>query len=86
MARPKKDVPAHVHHKPTGKGRVRINGRDFYTGPWGTSEAEEAYRRIIGEYLLTGKLPGSRNDAPAPLSVNELIFQYWRHAEGVLRQ
>ena len=82
MSRPKKDVPAHVHHKPTGKGRVRINGRDFYTGRWGTSEAEEAYRRIIGEYLLTGKLPGSRKDAPTPLSINELILQYWRHAEG----
>jgi hypothetical protein len=34
MARPRKTVPALVHHKPTNRVRVRINGRDVWCGRW----------------------------------------------------
>lgn len=78
-------VPALVHHRPTGQARVRFAGRDHYLGRYGTPEAEERYRRLVAELLVTGDpLPSTRpSETPHPgLSVNELILAYWRHAEG----
>jgi hypothetical protein len=86
-------VPSLVHHKASGRARVRINGRDFYCGPWGdnaepSSEAMVEYRRVIAEWLESGDVQQSRQsgsspaDDPLPLSVNELILAYVRHAES----
>ena len=51
MARPRKSIPSVVHHKPTGQARVRIAGKDFYLGRYGSKEARAAYaghvRRIF---------------------------------------
>lgn len=80
MSRPKKRVPDLVHHKPSGQARVRIEGQDFYLGQFGTPEAEEAYRRIIAEWLATGLLPGAPSAGQqAGASINELILSFYRH-------
>lgn len=93
MPRQKK-LPALVHHKPSGHARVRIQGRDFYLGPFGTTEAETAYRQLLAQWLSTGELPprpsssGTRpgeqssSAANANRVVNHLILRYWRHAKG----
>lgn len=92
MPRPNR-VPALVHHKPSGHARVRIEGRDFYLGPYGFEEAEAAYRKLLAEWLATGRLPerhGSGASAPnaavtsstsAGPVVNELLLAYLRHAK-----
>jgi len=51
--RPKGSVPALQHHKPSGRARVTINGRDHWLGKWGTPEARLAYERLIAEFLAT---------------------------------
>ena len=86
MPRRKNVVPKLVHHKASGQARVRIDGRDIYLGAFGSDEADEAYRRLTGEYLLTGRLPASGPaeppagiDDPGP-SVNETILAYVRFA------
>jgi hypothetical protein len=58
-SRPKR-LPALTHHKPSGRARVRIKGRDFWLGKWGTPEAEERYRRVVAEYVATDKVPDRR--------------------------
>ena len=77
-------IPALVHHKPTNQARVRIDGRDFYLGRYGSDEAQEAYRRVVAEWLANGTAEKSsaKSDAASSRSVNELILAYYRFAEG----
>jgi hypothetical protein len=65
-------VPAVVHHRPTGQARLRIDGRDFYLGPFGSEEAEENYRRVVAEWLSTGVLPEPTLGGREPLKNEEL--------------
>jgi integrase len=71
-------------HKPTGQAVVRLDGRDFYLGKHGTEPSQEAYHRLIAEWLTTGLHIPAAPDAASPaidLTVNHLNLAYWRHAE-----
>jgi len=60
---PKGCLPSLQHHKPSGRGRVTINGRDHWLGKWGSAESRLAYDRIIAEYLATRRV---RDPEPPP--------------------
>lgn len=79
MARPKNTIPRPHHHKPTGKARVRHNGKDYYLGPWNSPEAEQAYRRFCAEILATGSAPTPAAVIPS-LTFAELAERYLEHA------
>jgi len=83
-------IPALVHHRPTGRARVRVGGRDIYLGRFGTSESVEKYRKLVADLLTSGtSLPSEPAVAAASaqgLSVNELLLAYWRFAEGYYRK
>jgi integrase len=83
--RPRK-VPAYRLHKPTGQAVVRLDGRDFYLGKHGTEASQDRYRRLIAEWLTSGRQPPSHSAGQVAAqetdpSVNELILAYWRYAE-----
>lgn len=84
MPRPKSRVPALVHHRPSGKARVRIDGKDHYLGPYGSTEADEAYRRLVAEYLSTGTLAAVTQAASSAsgITITELVVAYFTFAEG----
>ncbi|GMU24758.1 MAG: hypothetical protein AMXMBFR13_48300 [Phycisphaerae bacterium] len=44
-------IPKYRLRKPSGLGLVRIKGRDFYLGRYGTPESRQEYERIIAEWL-----------------------------------
>jgi len=54
--RPKGSVPSLVHHKPSNRARVRINGRDCWLSKWGSPESQLAYERLIAEYIANGRV------------------------------
>jgi hypothetical protein len=75
-------IPALVHHKASGRARVRLNGRDTYCGPWGSPESEETYRRLIAEWLHGRTVETPTANSKMSLSIAELILAYYRHAES----
>jgi len=84
------DVPALSHHKATGQGVVRLNGRDVYCGRFGTAECQANYHRTIGEWLANGRrVPGPSGDnasGPEDLTINELALAYLQFADGYYRK
>lgn len=81
-------IPALVHHRPSGQGRVRFGGRDYYLGKYGEAETEERYRRLVAELLTTGTVTVDR-PAGTPgggISVAELLLAYLPHAERHYRK
>ena len=81
MGRRKNAVPSLTLHKRTGQGRVRIGGRDFYCGPFGSQECQQRYAELIRGHAqgeVVESLP-KRRDAikrgKGPL-VAELVADY----------
>ncbi len=44
-------IPSYLQH-PSGQGRVRIDGKDYYCGKYGTDEAHARYEQYIEEKVL----------------------------------
>ncbi|MBA3312629.1 MAG: site-specific integrase [Planctomycetaceae bacterium] len=82
MPRPKSAVPRLYLHKPSGRVRVRIDGREVWLGKQGSPEAEEAYRRVVAEYLTTGSAPPRETRPGQGPVVAELIVAYWAFAKA----
>jgi integrase len=81
-----------LRHKPSSQAVVTLNGKDHYLGAWPADRrkphpaAQEAYDRLIAEWLANGRrLPTEGTGVPA-LTVNDLILAFWRWAEGHYRR
>lgn len=93
MARTPKGTPPSYPGKPH-KGQARITVRlidgrrhDLLLGPFGSPESRAEYRRVLteleaggGRYRLNGQ-----EAAASGLTVNELCFRFWKHAESHYR-
>ncbi len=71
-------VPKYRRHS-SGQARVTLDGKDHLLGPYGSAASREAYRRKVAEWLETRGKAQQAADAP-PVSVNEVILSYWKHA------
>ena len=91
MARKPNVFPSYLHHKQSGQARVRINGRDYLLGPYGSDESRIEYGKLIANLAggipidpiadsNRGRLPRNESDDPGP-SVGELCLAFLRHAE-----
>jgi hypothetical protein len=79
---------------------VRIDGRDFYLGKFGSEESQQRYDRLIAQWLANGRTlasvpvspaeaqpPSGVNEVPSGTrSVNEVILAYWEHAREYYRK
>lgn len=71
-------LPSLCRHRGSGQAVVRLNGKDFYLGPYGSAAAKAEYDRKITEWLANGRqLP----DPDRGVSVAELIVAYVHHAK-----
>jgi integrase len=66
-------LPVPRLHKPSGRARVRIDGRDHWLGKFGSLEAQARYDRLIADYLTHGrKIPTTPTPTPvdSPASID----------------
>jgi hypothetical protein len=72
-------IPKASHHKASGQAVVRLNGKDYYLGGYGSAQAKANYERLISRWLANGRnLP----DPESGLTVNDIILAYDHHTEG----
>lgn len=64
--------PALIHHKGSGQGVVRINGKSHYCGKYGTKACKAEYDRLIREWKARQK--------GALVTVGQLILAWDEHA------
>lgn len=85
----RKSVPQYGLHKPTGQARVRINGRDFYLGRYGTDESRIRYGELIANHAAGLPVDPFSSGVGADgcgLTVNELVLAFFRHADQHYRK
>src|SRR5262245_28599163 len=83
-------VPSYRRHRPTGQAVLTLTDvagkrRDYYLGTYGSRESKAEYARLLAEWNAAGRCIPRSGLAPADLTINELIFQFWRHAESYYR-
>ncbi len=87
-------IPKYQLHRGSGQAKVRLNGRDFYLGSYGTPESRRLYDELVEKWLQNGRtIPGGRGGgSSAPdsesgsgfneITVVELCAQYFQHCKG----
>ena len=60
MGRHRSPIPKHYHHKASGRGYTKLDGKCVYTGVWGTQAAEDKYHwgNQRGRESLIGEIKG----------------------------
>ncbi|MDB5390752.1 MAG: site-specific tyrosine recombinase [Planctomycetaceae bacterium] len=78
-----KKLPSYLLHKASGQARVRIDGHDFYLGPYGSEESRIEYGKLISQHASGAPidpLKKTGDDDPG-LTVAALALAYLQHAE-----
>lgn len=79
---PKKKLPSYLLHKPTGQARVRINGRGYYLGPFGSDQSRVRYGETIAQTAGGVPIdPLAKTGADDPASVAVLCLAFLDHAK-----
>ena len=68
-------MPKHCKHKASGSGVVRLDGRDYYTGEYGTDKAEREYHRLVAEWSASRANGNVYNPGSDQLLI-ELVASY----------
>lgn len=81
-----RSFPKPHHHKASGQARVKVQGRHYYLGPWGSAEADREYQKLKARFAAGG---GYAPDRGAAITVAELVAafmlhaaEHYRHADG----
>ncbi|MEX1229499.1 MAG: hypothetical protein WEB58_04620 [Planctomycetaceae bacterium] len=67
--------PSYSFQKPLGQARCRIDGKDYYLGPYSSQQSRDDYEVLVSEWL-------SRQDVSrVTLTVDRLCLLFLRLAE-----
>ena len=74
----RKQLPKYCLHKASGRAFVRIEGKMYYLGKYGSQISRQEYDRIIGEFITNGR----QDLAPQnEILVENLIARFLEHME-----
>ena len=79
--KPSNRIPKYRHHKPSGQAVVTLDGRDVYLGAYTDAASRQRYERVVGEWLANGRQLSIQQTDEDPLTVDELLAAFWRHAQ-----
>jgi integrase len=88
MPKLRQTIPSYCLHKRSGRGVVRLSGRDHYLpGSFGSAESRAAYDEFVARWLANGRRPPEPDPTPDPgLTVDEVILRYLEFARSHYRQ
>ena len=90
MARKANLFPSYLLHQPTGQARVRIAGKDYYLGEYGSEASRIAYGQLVANLaggvqidpFVKAKRGSTTTIEPeAGLTIHELVLAFMRHAD-----
>lgn len=73
------NIPRMCRHRASGQAVVRLGGRDYYLGPWGTAAAQALYHRRVAEWLASGSSPTAVGGGGRIRTIAELAVAYLAH-------
>lgn len=77
-----KRIPKYSSHKATGQARVRLDGKTYYLGQYGSDESRKKYDHLIAKWLTS-----ERVCTPDSLTVSRLCVTYIeQHAKPYYRK
>ena len=93
MARKANVFPSYLLHKQSGQARVRINGRDYLLGEYGSESSRIAYGELIAKFsggmpidpiapAKRGRLPRNESEQDPGPAVSEITLVFLRYAES----
>jgi integrase len=80
--------PAYQLHKATGQARVKIAGRDYWLGSFGSEASHREYERLLAEWRAMAPARAAGESPAAPpargesLTIAELMAAYWGHVRA----
>ena len=74
----RKRTPTYRLHRPSGLGVVTLAGVDYYLGRHGTAASRAAFDRLLGEWLVAGRIAPDRTGGG--VTVVEVVAAYLKHA------
>ena len=69
--------PGYVLHKASGQAVIRIKGKDYYLGRYGSPESKEKYHRLVAESMVCKNFGVEKNG----ISVAEAVVKFLEHAQ-----
>ena len=77
--------PRYCLHKSSNRAYVRIDGRWFNLGSYGSDESRTEYDRLVAIWLANGRrMPDTGGEGA--ITVAEVIHAYWKHATVYYRK
>ena len=73
MTYKRKQLPKYCRHKSTNRAFVRIDGKMYYLGKYGSEASRREYDRIIGEFIANGRQALYRSEE---VLVENLVNQF----------
>jgi len=75
----RKQLPKYCHHKATNRAFVRIEGKMYYLGKYGSDTSRREYDRIIAEFIANGRQPFQR---PTEIRIENLVARFLDYVQN----
>ena len=73
--------PGYCRHKPTNQAYIRLDGKPYYLGEYGSELSKERYNRLKAEWLSNRHSKKFQPKSSTGPTVSDICYAYLDHAE-----